>query len=223
MTRRRLTGLLWALKWFAIVAALTFAVDMLYVFWPYPDGPRGVAPLKATVAREAALIEALSDDRSASVVPAIVAATYKVFFVWTGLDEMMIRFADPTALPESDEGMRQLFLANWAVLETAAYGLQLFSMRLGVLVLALPLFALAALGAAADGLVTWYRRRTSAGRESGFIYHRAKRSLALAVLAVWAAYLVPPVLLDPRWAVVPFVVTVGVFTRFAVAYFKKHL
>ena len=96
-------------------------------------------------------------------------------------------------------------------------------MRLGVLVLAVPLFALAALGAAADGLVTWYRRRTSAGREWGFIYHRAKRSLALAVLAVWAAYLVPPVYLDPRWAVVPFVVTVGVFTRFAAAYFKKHL
>ena len=75
MTRRRLTGLLWALKWFAIVAALTFVVDMLYVFWPYPDGPRGVEPLKATVAREAALIDALSDARSASVVTAIVTAT----------------------------------------------------------------------------------------------------------------------------------------------------
>jgi len=46
---RRLTGLLWALKWFAIVAALTFVVDILYVFWPYPNGPRGVEPLKKRI------------------------------------------------------------------------------------------------------------------------------------------------------------------------------
>jgi integrating conjugative element membrane protein (TIGR03747 family) len=136
---------------------------------------------------------------------------------------MMTRFADPTPLPESDEGMRRLFLAHWDFLETAVYGLQLFSMRLGVLVLALPLFALVGLGAATDGLVTWYRRRTSADRESGFIYHRAKRSLTLIVLAVCAAYLIPPVYLDPRWTVAPLVVAVGLCTRFAVAYFKKHL
>ena len=49
MTSRRLTGALWALKWFAGIALVTFAVDMLYVFWPYPNGPRGVAPLKATL------------------------------------------------------------------------------------------------------------------------------------------------------------------------------
>ena len=73
-----------------------------------------MAPLQATVAREAELVEALSDNRSARVVTAIVGATYEMFFVWTGLDEMMTRFADPAPLPESDEGMRRLFLANWA-------------------------------------------------------------------------------------------------------------
>ena len=215
--------MLWALKWFAILTALALVVDMLYVFWPYPNGPRGVAPLKATVTREAALIQSLCDDRSMVVVSSLVAASYEIAFVWTGLDEMMTRFADPTPLPESDEGMRRLFLAHWEFLETVAYSLQLFSMRLGVLVLALPLFALAGLGAAADGLVTWYRRRTSADRESGFIYHRAKRSLALAVLVAWAAYLIPPVYLDPRWAMAPFVFAVGLLTRFVIAYFKKHI
>ena len=74
-----------------------------------------------------------------------------------------------------------------------------------------------------ETLVTWYRRRTSADRESGFIYHRAKRSLALATLAVCAAYLIPPVYLDPRWAVAPFVFTIAICMRFTVAYFKKHV
>ena len=77
MTSRRLTGLLWALKWFAIVALVTFAVDMLYVFWPYPNGPRGVEPLKATLDRETELVHALSDARSAAVISTVVASVRK--------------------------------------------------------------------------------------------------------------------------------------------------
>ena len=50
---------------------------------------------------------------------------------------------------------------------------------------------------------------------------RARPSSRL--LVAWAAYLIPPVYLDPRWAVAPLVVAVGLCTRFAVAYFKKHL
>ncbi len=78
-----------------------------------------------------------------------------------------------------------------------------FWIHLGVLVLAMPLFLITACAAAADGLITWYLRRTGAGRESGFIYHRTKRGLALSVLALWLVYLVPPIPLDPRWVIPP--------------------
>ena len=217
------SGLLWALQWFALIALVTFAADMLYVFWPYPDGPRGVAPLEDALAREAELIRSLADEPSMAVISSVASATYPVCFVWTGLDALMLRFADPTPLSEAEEGMRRLFLAHWAFLETAVYGLELFSQRLGVLVAALPLVAMAAAGAAADGLVTWYRRRTSAGRESGFIYHRVKRGLALALLALWLVYLLPPVVLDPRYVLPPFLLTWAIGIRFMVAYFKKHL
>ncbi|NNE60626.1 MAG: DUF4400 domain-containing protein [Woeseia sp.] len=36
-------------------------------------------------------------------------------------------------------------------------------------------------------------RRTSGARESGFIYHRAKRAVPAFLLMLWAVYLVPPV------------------------------
>ena len=94
---------------------------------------------------------------------------------------------------------------------------------LGVLVVTIPLVGMAAAGAATDGLVTWYRRRTSAGRESAFIYHRVKRGLALALLALWLVYLLPPVYLDPRYVLPPFLLVWAVGIRFMVAYFKKHL
>ncbi len=223
MYKTRLTGILWGLKWFAIVALVVFATDMLYVFWPYPDGSRGVEPLHRTVIQEAELVYRLGNDDSVAVIRAIVDGFYHLCFVWTGIDGMMVRFADPSPLSESDEAMRRFFLANWEFLETAVYGLQLFSMRLGVLLLAMPLFLITAIGAIADGLVTWYRRRTSADRESGFIYHRTKRGLALALLALWVVYLLPPVVLDPRYVLPPFLLFFGVTVRFVAAYFKKYL
>lgn len=223
MNGRRLTGVLWALKWFFIVCLLVLCVDLLYVLWPYPGKARGVATLKANLAVEVDLIGRLANDRSWTIIRTLGDAIYEVVFVWTGLDDFMRRAVDPTPLTPLNETMRRFVLGNWAFLETAATGLQLFSLRLGVLVLAMPLFAITACGAAADGLITWYLRRTGAGRESGFIYHRTKRGLALSVLALWLVYLVPPIPLDPRWMIPPFLLIAGVAVRLTVAYFKKYL
>lgn len=223
VSRHRLTGILWTLRWFAIVALVAFAVDMLYVFWPYPNGPRGVESLARALARERELVRGLADERSLTIVSSVEDAAYRLCFVWSGLDGLMSRFTDPAPLAESEEAMRRLFLSHWAFLETAVYGLQLFGMRLGVLLLALPLFVLAGLGAAADGLVTWYRRRSSAGRESGFVYHRVKRVLAIALLVQWMVYLLPPVVLDLRHVLPPFLIVWALGIRLAAAYFKKHL
>jgi len=101
--------------------------------------------------------------------------------------------------------------------------LQLFASRLAVLAMAIPLFLLAAVEAVSDGLVTWYLRRTGGGRESAFIYHRAKRLIALSVLGLCLAYLAPPMLIDPRWVIPPFVFAFAAGVRVATAYFKKYL
>jgi integrating conjugative element membrane protein (TIGR03747 family) len=223
VTARRLTGVLWTLKWFFIVCLLVLCVDLLYVLWPYPHGARGVAALKDNLAAEVELIGRLADARSWTIIRALADAIYQVVFVWSGLDEFMCRAADPLPLSPLNETMRRFVLGNWIFLETAATGLQLFTLRLGVLVLAMPLFLVVTCAAAADGLITWYLRRTGAGRESGFIYHRSKRGFTLSVLALWLLYLVPPVPLDPRWVVPPFLLVFAIAIRVAVAYFKKYL
>lgn len=223
MTPRRLTGVLWTLKWFFIVCLAVLCVDMLYVLWPYPGEARGVAALKANLTAEADLIGRLADERSWAIILALIDGIYEVVFVWTGMDELMRRAVDPTPLSPLNETMRRFVLGNRVFLETAATGLQLFSLRIGVLLLTLPIFLITAVAAAADGLITWYLRRTGAGRESGFIYHRTKRGLALSILALWLVYLVPPVPLDPRWVIPPFLFIAGIAVRMTVAYFKKYL
>lgn len=223
MTPRRLTGVLWTLKWFFIVCLLTLCVDMLYVLWPYPDGARGVTTFKANLTNEMNLIGRLADDRSWMIISTLADGIYQVVFGWTGLDEFMRRAANSAPLSPLNETMRSFVLGNWVFLETAATGLQLFTLRLGVLLLTLPLFLVTAVAATSDGLITWYLRRTGAGRESGFIYHRTKRGLALSLLAIWMVYLVPPVSLDPRWMVPPFLIIFGIASRITAAYFKKYL
>ncbi len=195
---------------------------MLYVLWPYPNGPRGVAALKANLATEVKLIGRLADAQSWAIIRFLTDRLYQVSFVWTGLDAFMGRATDPTPLSPLNETMRSFVLGNWVFLETAATGLQLFALRLGVLVLAAPLFLITGIAATADGLITWYLRRTGAGRESGFVYHRAKRGFAISMLALWLMYLVPPVPIDPRWIVPPFLLIFGVAIRVTVAYFKKY-
>jgi integrating conjugative element membrane protein (TIGR03747 family) len=109
------------------------------------------------------------------------------------------------------------------VVDATVQGLQLFALRVAVLLLSLPLFLAVAAAAVADGVYGWLIRRSAGARESGFIYHRAKRAFPSILVLMWLVYLVPPVAMDPRWAVPPFVVLFAIALRLRIAYFKKHL
>ncbi len=100
---------------------------------------------------------------------------------------------------------------------------QLIGLRLGVLLVSLPLFLVAAVGGAVDGATAWYLRRTRVDRESGFIYHRAKFALWIAIFVLCAVYLAPPSRLDPKSVIPPFVAIFAITVRISVAYFKKYL
>ncbi|MGQ0530268.1 MAG: DUF4400 domain-containing protein, partial [Panacagrimonas sp.] len=95
--------------------------------------------------------------------------------------------------------------------------------RLAVLILSLPLLLLAAQGGFADGQVVWFLRRTGGGRESGFIYHRAKRAVAYSLVLSAAIYLIPPAVMNPRWVLPPLLVIFASGIRYSTAYFKKYL
>ncbi|MFQ5470737.1 MAG: DUF4400 domain-containing protein [Gammaproteobacteria bacterium] len=108
-------------------------------------------------------------------------------------------------------------------IEASMIGLQLFALRLGVLLLTLPFFISVILSSASDGFLGWYLRRTGGERESGFIYHRAKRALAWSVVGLWVIYLLPPIPMDPKYILPPFLLIAGIATRLLVSFFKKFL
>ncbi|TVO63306.1 TIGR03747 family integrating conjugative element membrane protein [Denitromonas ohlonensis] len=105
----------------------------------------------------------------------------------------------------------------------AAYTTLVFLVRLLVLCLTLPLFLMAAFVGLVDGLVRRDVRRFGAGRESGFIYHRAKASLLPLAVLPWVTYLALPVSVSPLLILLPSAVIIGIAVCIAAATFKKYL
>jgi integrating conjugative element membrane protein (TIGR03747 family) len=86
-----------------------------------------------------------------------------------------------------------------------------------------PLFVLAAFVGCVDGLVRRDMRRFGAGRESGFLHHRARASVVPAVVWPCVVYLVSPVNVPAWWILLPGAVLLAVAVDIAVGSFKKYV
>jgi integrating conjugative element membrane protein (TIGR03747 family) len=113
----------------------------------------------------------------------------------------------------------------WAerYLIAAAFTTLTFGMRLLVLTLTLPLFLMTTFVGCVDGLVRRDVRKFGAGRESGFVYHRAKASLMPLVVLPWVVYLTLPVSLHPLLILLPSAALLGLAVNLTAGSFKKYL
>ena len=100
---------------------------------------------------------------------------------------------------------------------------QLFSVRLAILTLAMPVFLLFSLVALVDGLVQRDLRRWGGGRESSFIYHYAKKAALPLVVITWVVYLALPFSLHPTFIVLPFAAMFALSVAVTASTFKKYL
>jgi integrating conjugative element membrane protein (TIGR03747 family) len=212
--QQRLTGLLWLAKWFFLLSLFVLVVDIFCVFVLW--SPNGAQHLESVFQQEVALLD--MQPSQVAFLADVTRAFYEQVFVSTGIDATLRQSGGE--IPDTAYDFADTL---WPVLETAMIGLKLFALRVGVLILTLPFLALITAVAMADGFVGWYLRRTGGERESGFIYHRAKRGLAWSFLLLWIIYLVPPVPMDPKYLLPPFLIASGITTRLHIAFFKKYL
>ncbi len=100
---------------------------------------------------------------------------------------------------------------------------QVFSVRLAILTLAMPVFLLFSLVALVDGLVQRDLRRWGGGRESSFVYHYAKKTALPMVVITWVVYLALPFSAHPSFIVLPFAVMFALSVAVTASTFKKYL
>ena len=119
--------------------------------------------------------------------------------------------------------INQLYVSIEDFVLAAVYVTFTFVVRLFILVLATPLFLLAMLTGFVDGLMRRDLRKFGAGRESSFVYHRAKRAVTPLLIVPWIIYLSLPFSLNPLVIFVPCAAMLGVTTAITAATFKKYL
>jgi len=158
-----------------------------------------------------------------------VDASYRWVFVNTGLQETMTDTAARARAASQGGGrnfryyLGQAYVFAEGYLIAAAFTTLTFLVRLLVLMLALPLFLMAAFVGFVDGLVRRDVRRFGAGRESGFLYHRAKAALVPLTMLPWVVYLALPVSLHPLLILLPSAVLLGLAVNLTAGSFKKYL
>lgn len=117
----------------------------------------------------------------------------------------------------------QAYVAMQDYLLAALFTVFTFVVRLTVLILAMPLFLLAVITGAVDGLMRRDLRKFSADRESSFVYHRAKRTLLPLMVSPWVIYLSLPTSVNPKWVLLPCAVLLGWMVAITATTFKKYL
>lgn len=159
----------------------------------------------------------------------IVLAAYDAVFIRTGIAESLHNTSKKarSAHDDSERTVRYYVGTIYTHLENgliaAAYTVLVFTVRLLVLSLTLPLFVMAAFVGLVDGLVQRDIRRFGAGRESGYIYHRAKACVMPLITWPWVLYLALPVSLDAVLILVPSATLLGMVVALTISRFKKYL
>ncbi|HCL77433.1 TIGR03747 family integrating conjugative element membrane protein [Stutzerimonas nitrititolerans] len=159
----------------------------------------------------------------------LVEGAYEWIFEKTGLLDWMSQASARSRAPSQADArdlrfyISQVYVWSERYLIAAAFTTLTFMVRLLVLVLTLPLFLLAAFVGMVDGLVRRDLRKFGAGRESGFIYHRAKASLMPLAVLPWIIYLTLPVSVHPLLVLLPSAALLGLAVNITAASFKKYL
>lgn len=198
--------------WLILCPFIALLLHLVFAFTLWADGPAGQQRLAQ---REAEMLVAVLGERTH--LPAATASAANQWMAAVPAGE-----AAPSKSPfvEAD---RRLSASLEPFFGALGVSLWLVALRIGVLLLALPLFALTIGVGLADGWALRVLRRAGGARESSFVYHRAKLSAKSLALTTCFIYLMLPVALDPRLVLLPAAVAVALSMRIATGYFKKYL
>ncbi|MNO92809.1 hypothetical protein D3C76_843930 [compost metagenome] len=146
---------------------------------------------------------------------------------WVVVRSGWAQFDTQLKLLSREASLQGQFAQAYVVLQdyllAALFTVFTFVVRLAVLTLATPLFLLAVITGAVDGLMRRDLRKFGAGRESSFVYHRAKRTLLPLMISPWMIYLALPWSINPIWVLLPCAAILGGMVSITASTFKKYL
>jgi integrating conjugative element membrane protein (TIGR03747 family) len=202
--------------------------------WPTEGPTRSQQLLQAEV-------QYLYDDMKDSIMTdtplqfAVARATelHELLYKKTGITHLFARSAPYPAKPEQhprtnnnasffNQFLRHSLSGLYDYLLAAMISTQVYALRLSVLFLSIPVFVLAGLVGAIDGMVLRDLNKWSGGRELGQRYHLAKSMVAPNLTLPWIIYLAWPTTVHPYLVILPFAAIFGLTVAITTSTFKKY-
>lgn len=176
-------GVVKVLGWLILGLVFSILVEWLgmSVFWPEEGVRHSRRMLEAEFGYlEGSVPQSLVSTDPAGLARRIADTFYHYGFEITGIATGIQRLNAPPSPADSRllRLSRAVYAPGSSYLIAAITITQVYAVRLAVLLLATPVFGLAALVGLTDGLVERDRRRFGGARETGFVYHHAKRFVA---------------------------------------------
>ena len=213
-----------------LLLALFFSIIAEWIgmafFWPEEGSQHSQDMLHAE-------INFLNDDFKKSIItssPSNFAGEFAkqgnyYLIEWTGVTRVIEWLATK---PTSSSGdihlyLHEFFMTVWEYVIAMLGVVQVFMVRLAVLLLATPVFLLALIAGFSDGLVQRDLRRWGGGRESSFLYHYAKKVIVPSIIGAWVLYLAIPISIHPSFIIIPFAIMGGTSAAITASTFKKYL
>lgn len=224
-------GKTWALFWKIIgllLLSLLLSIVIEYlgiVFWWPEEGWRHSKDMMDTE------LTWLDDGFKHSLLlssPAIAANTILDFvFEWLFIKSGLLNLSQNAPSLAAGSGAQSILASGYIIAENfilaTVFVTMTFIIRLFILFLSIPLFVLAIITAMVDGLMRRDIRKFGAGRESSFIYHRAKMMIVPLIVAPWVIYLAAPITINPQLILIPCAISLGIAITVTISTFKKYL
>lgn len=216
-----------ALRWLALSLLISIAIECLGIALWWPEA--GPEHSRAMLQTELGYLQRDFRQSLFTNNPERFAASFaknaRSLIELTGIGYVSSRISsrageEPSALRSL---LRSLGQAIAPYAEAARNIVQLFAVRLAVLILTLPTFVLFSVVGLIDGLVRRDLRRWGGGRESSYLYHYAKKSVWRFVLVAAITYLALPVSLHPTFILLPFATMSALSISVTASTFKKYL
>ncbi len=235
VNRGPVSALVYGLLGFAIWLVLGLFGNILIewlcmgVLWPEQGYSRSEKLLEAEIGYlEADLQDSLLTDQPTRFAVDMAKQLNRVLFEKTGLVKAIAFTGQPQYQQAKPQGTRfsqllaQLYSIAHGYLIAAMVATQVYTLRLSVLCLSTPVFVLAGLVGAIDGIVQRDLNRWQGGRELGQRYHLAKSFVGSALTLPWIVYLAWPTNIHPYFIILPFAGFLGWVTSVMATRFKKY-
>ena len=208
----------------ALLLSITIEWIGLACFWPEQGEGHAQAMLDAELAqlsghfRRSVLV-----SEPGRMARSVAAAAQEGLFVHSGLAQWRRESAERAGGRGFRDQLGRAYARAEPYVAAAAYIVLVVLVRLVVLALTLPLFLLAAWIGFVDGLARRDLRKFGAGRESGYLYHRARASLSPLLTLPPALYLAWPVSVHPLWILLPAALLLCLVADLMAGSFKKYV